>query len=91
MSCNNNINIQSRRDFLAKTAMGFGALGLSSLINPVSAAGTDDVLKGVLGRPHFPAKAKRVIYLFQSGAPSHLELFDPKPLLEEMNGEELPD
>ncbi|MBX2820318.1 MAG: DUF1501 domain-containing protein [Rhodothermaceae bacterium] len=92
MSCNNYIKIQSRRDFLAKTAMGFGALGLSSLINPVMASPeNDEAMSGVLGQPHFPAKAKRVIYLFQSGAPSHLELFDPKPLLEKMNGEELPE
>lgn len=87
--CNNYIKVQSRRDFLAKTALGFGALGLSSLINPVGAFGadTDPIGKGL----HFAPKAKRVIYLFQSGAPSHLELFDPKPLLQEMNGKELPE
>ena len=87
MSGNNYLKIQSRRDFLAKTALGFGTLGLASLLNPMSAVadahGIDD--GGVLGRPHFAPKAKRVIYLFQSGAPSHLELFDPKPLLEKMN------
>ena len=87
--CNNYIKVQSRRDFLAKTALGFGALGLSSLINPAGVFGgdADPIGKGL----HFAPKAKRVIYLFQSGAPSHLELFDPKPLLQEMNGEELPE
>ena len=42
-------------------------------------------------KPHFAPKAKRVIYLFQSGAPSHLDLFDYKPMLNKMNGQELPD
>ncbi|MFK7846866.1 MAG: DUF1501 domain-containing protein [Rhodothermales bacterium] len=92
MSCNNFTKIQSRRDFLAKSTLGFGALGLSSILNPIDAAAADDEgLAGALGKPHFAPRAKRVIYLFQSGAPSHLELFDPKPLLETMNGEELPD
>ncbi len=91
MSCNNYQKMTSRRDFLAKSAMGFGALGLSSLINPLLANSGDDLRKGVLGKPHFAAKAKRVIYLFQSGAPSQMELFDPKPLLNKMTGEELPD
>ena len=92
MGCNNYFKIQSRRDFLAKSALGFGALGLSTLLNPLNSfAGNDDQVKGVLGKPHFPPKAKRVIYLFQSGAPSHLELFDYKPLLENMHGDELPE
>ena len=43
------------------------------------------------GLPHFPAKAKRVIYLFQSGAPSQLDLFDYKPTLEKFRGQDLPD
>jgi len=46
---------------------------------------------GVLGGPHFTPKVKRVIYLFQSGAPSQLDLFDYKPLLNKMNGEDLPE
>jgi hypothetical protein len=45
---------------------------------------------GRLGAPHFPPRARRLIYLFQSGGPSQLETFDPKPLLEEKNGQELP-
>ena len=46
---------------------------------------------GLPGLPHFPAKAKRVICLFQSGGPSHLDLLDPKPLLAERFNEDLPD
>ena len=88
MCCNSYVKIKSRRDFLAKTAMGFGALGLASLMNPLDALASGD--GGVLGKPHFAPKAKRVIYLFQSGAPSQMDLFDHKPLLREMNGEELP-
>lgn len=91
--CNNYLNIQSRREFLAKSAMGFGALGLASLMNPTSLiAGSGQANSvGLPGLPHFAPKAKRVIYLFQSGAPSQMDLFDPKPLLNKMYGEELPD
>ena len=79
----------TRRDFLTRTSLGLGALGLGSLLNPcpVSAARSPH---GALGQPHFAPKAKRVIYLFQSGGPSQLDLFDHKPLLNRMNGEELP-
>lgn len=92
-SCNNYINVQSRREFLTKSAMGIGALGLASLLNPTSlSAGTANTdSNGLPGMPHFVSKAKRVIYLFQSGAPSQMDLFDPKPLLNKMYGEELPD
>lgn len=73
--------------------MGFGALGLASLLNPPSvlAHSAPPLSRGLPGLPHFAAKAKRVIYLFQSGAPSQMDLFDPKPLLNDMYGEELPD
>ena len=92
-SCNNYLNVRSRREFLTKSAMGFGALGLASLLNPTSLlAGTAKPGPNSLpGLPHFAPKAKRVIYLFQSGAPSQMDLFDPKPLLNKMYGEELPD
>lgn len=73
--------------------MGFGALGLASLLNPTGllASPASPSPNGLPNLPHFAAKAKRVIYLFQSGAPSQMDLFDPKPLLNEMYGEELPD
>ncbi len=90
--CDNYQQIQSRRDFLTKSAYGLGAVSLASLISPTDIfAGPADTKNGVLGATHFPAKAKRVIYLFQSGAPSQLDLFDYKPLLHKMNGQELPE
>jgi len=83
----------SRRAFLQKSTTGLGALALSSLINPAAfgqdAAGPE--VPGILRRLHFAPKAKRIIYLFQSGAPSHLDLFDPKPKLIEMTGKDLPE
>ena len=91
--CNNYIKIHSRRDFLTKSAMGFGALSLASLINPsglLANTGKTSSM-GYPGSTHFLGKAKRVIYMFQSGAPSQLDLFDYKPLLNKMNGEELPE
>ena len=97
MSCHNYEKIHSRRSFLAKTSMGLGAAALSSFLNPITALGNNQATTnlsfngGVLGKPHFAPKAKRVIYLFQSGGPSQLDLFDPKPLLKKMNGEDLPD
>ena len=81
----------SRRDFLARTSLGLGALTLGSLIDPFNLAAAPAMGGGVLGGTHFAPKVKRVIYLFQSGAPSQLDLFDYKPLLNKMNGQELPD
>ena len=73
----------TRRQFFARTASGIGAAALSSLLH---AAGTG----GQPGLPHFAPKAKRVIFLHQSGAPSQLDLFDPKPGLQKLFGTELP-
>ena len=91
--CNQFDQPRSRRDFLARTAMGLGAMALGTLVNPSSAlAANDDMrIKGILEKPHFPPKVKRIIYLFQSGGPSQMELFDYKPLLNERQGEDLPD
>ncbi|MEQ8336838.1 MAG: DUF1501 domain-containing protein [Cyclobacteriaceae bacterium] len=92
--CDHQKSDYTRRDFLTKTSLGLGALSLSSLLGPSPVFGGTPSLNpnsGILGQPHFPAKAKRVIYLFQSGAPSHLDLFDYKPLLNKMNGQEIPD
>src|SRR6188508_2238306 len=74
----------TRRHFLGRSALGVAAL--ANLLGEKSAASS-----GIGGLPHFPVKAKRVIYLFQSGGPSHLELLDYKPRLKELHGSELPD
>ena len=92
--CNNNSKNFSRRDFLTKTSLGLGALALNNLLNPLSLnASTLLGSNGSLipGKTHFAPKVKRVIYLFQSGAPSQLDLFDYKPLLTKRNGQELPE
>src|SRR6266478_2607006 len=82
----------TRRQFFARSARGLGAMALASLLPRTIFAGTEQkALGGLPSFPNFPAKAKRVIYLFQSGAPSQMELFDYKPLLNKLNGEQLPD
>lgn len=86
----------NRRYFFNRSATGLGTLALASLLNPRLLAEESDEKKssaaGVLpGLPHFAAKAKRIIYLFQSGAPSQMDLFDHKPKLADLRGTELPD
>lgn len=86
-----------RRAFLQANSTGLGAFGLASLMNPaafgreVAAAEENLAVPGALQRLHFPPRAKRIIYLFMSGAPSQLDLFDPKPTLIEMTGKDLPE
>src|SRR5271165_4710686 len=82
----------NRRHFFRRA--GLGATALTSLLNEdLSATTSEDAATsgGLPGLPHFPAKAKRVIYLFQSGAPSQMDLFDYKPQLKQFHGQELPD
>lgn len=80
-----------RRTFLQAGGLGLGSLALSTLMSQ-SKGWAEAAQSGALpGLPHFPPKAKRVIYLFQSGAPSQMDLFDPKPGLVERRGTELPD
>src|SRR5919201_36980 len=82
-----------RRQFFGRTATGIGTAALASLLNErLFAADADASLKtqGVLPALHFAPKAKQVIYLFMSGGPSHIDLFDYKPKLREYHGKELP-
>ncbi|HLK59950.1 MAG TPA: DUF1501 domain-containing protein [Chthonomonadaceae bacterium] len=88
--------LMTRRQLFGRTASGIGVGALASLLGQeaFAAPGTTPGkvgLHGALPATHFPAKAKRVIYLFQSGAPSHLDLFDWKPQLEAKRGIELPE
>src|SRR5262249_62099776 len=84
--------ITNRRTFLAKSTTGLGALALASLFKEnLFAADAKTSLHGALKSLDFAPKAKRVIYLFMSGAPSHIDLFDYKPKLKEMAGKDLPD
>jgi len=77
-----------RRTFLGRGIAGLGLLGLNFLLDPRLFAADS---KGVVNPLHFPPKAKRVIFLYQAGGPSHLETFDYKPKLAEMNGQPMPD
>src|SRR5687768_8919320 len=82
----------SRREALRRFANGFGLLGLAGLLadealSSAVAAAADPLATRL---PHFSPIAKRVIFLFMSGGPSHVDLFDPKPRLGEMNGKPLP-
>ena len=82
----------SRRSFLSRSASCLGLAALATLVgDDARAAGAADALGGLADLPHFAPKAKRVIYLFQSGAPSQVDLFDYKPKLTEYQGTELPD
>ncbi len=90
----------TRRHFLSSMSLGIGSAALASLLEPsllagakapAYGAGQDAASGAALGARHLVPRAKRVIYLFQSGGPSQLELFDYKPLLRTMNGQELPD
>ena len=86
-------NQMNRRHFLSRMSLGLGSMALGSLLGCSSNAGSGpaiDPMSGVLDKLHFAPKAKRVIYLFQSGGPSQMDLFDYKPMLEKMHGEELP-
>ena len=80
----------SRRHFLSSFGMGLGSIALSSLLKPEALLGAINT-RGSLGTSHFPPKAKRIIYLFQSGGPSQLDLYDPKPTLIKKHGTELPE
>src|SRR5262245_17760042 len=75
----------TRRQLFGRAAAGIGTAALTSLLSPevfaAAAGGTGG--HSVLGKPHFTPTAKRVIYLFQSGGPSHIDLFDHKPKLKE--------
>ena len=76
----------SRRTFIKGSAGGIGLAALGSLMGTPGFAANPG-----LGFPNFKPKAKRIIYLFQSGAPSQLDLFDPKPEMEKMRGKDLPE
>jgi len=77
----------SRRQMLKQSALGFGSLALTSLLSETASAAVDPLAPRP---PHFPARAKRVIFLFMKGGPSHLDTFDQKPLLDRDHGKPFP-
>lgn len=83
----------SRRECLNRLALGLGGIALADLLGRDATAATPTAPSLSLppSLPHFTPKAKRIIYLFQSGGPSQLDLYDYKPLLNQRHGEQLPD
>ena len=82
----------NRRTFLGRSAASLGTLALGSLLNPnLLGAKEGDRWRGIVNPLHHPAKAKRIIYLYQAGGPSHLETFDYKPTLAQMSGKAMPE
>ncbi len=77
----------TRRDFLNRCTLGFGALGLGSMLNPANAESLNPL---AARHPQFGGKAKRVIHIFANGGPSHVDTFDPKPALDRWHGKEIP-
>jgi hypothetical protein len=77
----------TRRSFLGRTTTGIGSMALASLLNQRGATAEDTALRGL----HHPPKAKRIIHLYMAGGPSHLETFDYKPKLGELNGQPMPE
>ena len=86
----NTIDKLARRDFLGQGGTGLGVAALAGLLGGSIQAGPAG-LPGLKGLPHHAPKAKRVVYLWQGGAPTHVDLFDPKPLMEKMKMQELPE
>jgi len=91
------LNNNNRRHFLKKLGLGIGGLALGSMLDPRDILGSQKTIENIplgpssLSLPHFAPKAKRVIYLFQSGGPSQLDLFDYKPKLTDLRGQDLPE
>src|SRR5205814_1599057 len=82
--------IFTRRQFLNRLGMGFGALSLTSLVgmgvlSPPNAGAELEFSPFAPKAPHFPPRAKRVLHIFASGAPSHIDTWDPKPALAQLD------
>jgi hypothetical protein len=80
----------TRRDLLRRCGMGFAALGLAGLLPETAGAAVTDVAPLSPRKPHFPARAKRVIHIFANGGASHVDTFDPKPALTANAGKSVP-
>src|SRR5437762_3474907 len=91
----NPLLLQTRRHFFGQCGLSLGSMALLSLLGDRTARGADSKTQFINPlapkKPHFEAKAKRVIYLFMAGGPSQLELFDNKPQLAKWEGQPLPE
>ncbi|MDF1814210.1 MAG: DUF1501 domain-containing protein [Verrucomicrobiales bacterium] len=79
--------IQNRRRLLKQSSIGFGGLALNAILGKQTLAAQNPLLAR---ETHFPARAKRIVFLFMKGGPSHVDTFDPKPLLDRDHGKPLP-
>jgi hypothetical protein len=79
-----------RREMLRRSGMGFGMLGLAGVLSGDAPAATTELNPMAPKAPHFAPKAKRMVHLFMNGGPSHVDTFDPKPLLSKYHGKPLP-
>ena len=86
-----NYPTNTRRDFLLRGGAGFGALALTGMLSGDTAFATDRGNHDSIKQPHFTPTAKRVIFLFMEGGPSHMDLFDPKPLIQKLAGQRMPE
>ena len=99
MTCKHEIDLHlTRRQFFGRSAQGIGIGALATLLGPDLSAfaaaineARDPKTGGLVGVPHFAPKAKRVIFLHQSGGPSQIETFDYKPMLAKFQGTQIPD
>ncbi len=87
MKSGNTLQFVTRREFLGRASMGLGGVALASLLNPRAAG----MAAGATGFPNYEPKVKRVIWLCMAGGPSHIELFDNKPVLAKRDGEPMPE
>jgi hypothetical protein len=85
-----NIQAFSRRRMLQSASVGFGHLAMAAMLQGDQASGSESNAAADLGRHHFPPRAKRVIFLFMKGGPSHMDTFDYKPQLQKDDGKDLP-
>ncbi|MGV3484423.1 MAG: DUF1501 domain-containing protein [Planctomycetaceae bacterium] len=88
-------NLYSRRQALQNTAVGFGGLALAAMLGQSSSAAESSLPQAAANPlaakpPHFPARAKRIVFLFMKGGPSHVDTFDPKPELDRLHGQAPP-
>src|SRR5690348_14682478 len=86
----------TRRTLLGRASRGIGSLALATLLNPRLLPAAERKLEldrwtGVIHPPHYPPRAKRIIYLYMAGGPSHLETLDHKPVLAKMHGKPMPE
>src|SRR6476646_9908589 len=83
----------NRRDLLRRGGMGFGMIGLAGVLaadGGAAKAATTDLNPLAPKAPHFAPRAKQVVHLFMNGGPSHVDTFDPKPMLTKYHGKPLP-